>query len=135
MSIGLAALLLFSVFMVLLFIGVPISICIAISSICAALPAIGWDQITYLCMQKMNGGIESFSLLAVPLFILAGNIMNNGGIASLLIDFAKLFVGKVPDSLAQTNVLGNMFFGALAGSAVAASAAIGGTLAPIEKKE
>lgn len=135
MSIGLAAFLLFSAFMVLLFVGVPISICIAISSICAALPSLEWDQITYLVMQKMNGGIESFSLLAVPLFILAGNIMNNGGIANLLIDFAKLFVGKIPGALAQTNVLGNMFFGALAGSAVAASAAIGGTLAPIEKKE
>lgn len=71
MSIGLAAFLLFSVFMVLLFVGVPISICIAISSICAALPSLEWDQITYLVMQKMNGGIESFSLLAVPLFILA----------------------------------------------------------------
>ncbi|MCR5083963.1 MAG: TRAP transporter large permease [Succinivibrionaceae bacterium] len=135
MDIGMSALILFSTFMALLFIGVPISICIAVSSIAAAMGVVGWDQITFLAMQKMNGGIESFSLLAVPLFILAGNIMNNGGIARLLIDFAKLFVGRVPGSLAQTNVLGNMFFGSLAGSAVAASAAIGGTLAPIQRKE
>ena len=120
---------LFATFIVLLFASVPISICIVVSSLVTALGALEWEQICFLTMQKMNSGIESFSLLAVPLFILAGNIMNNGGIANRLIDFAKIFVGRIPGSLAQTNVLGNMFFGALAGSAVAASAAIGGTLA------
>ena len=81
----------------------------------------------------MNSGVESFSLLAVALFILAGNIMNNGGIARRLINFAKVLVGRIPGALAQTNVLGNMLFGALSGSAVAAAAAIGGTMAPMEK--
>lgn len=134
-NIATSVVVLFATFIVLLFLSVPISICIVVSSLVTAMGAMDWDQITFLTMQKMNSGIESFSLLAVPLFILAGNIMNNGGIANRLIDFAKIFVGKIPGSLAQTNVLGNMFFGALAGSAVAASAAIGGTLAPIEKKE
>ncbi|MCR5537117.1 MAG: TRAP transporter large permease [Succinivibrio sp.] len=134
-TIATSVFVLFATFIVLLFLSVPISICIVVSSLVTALGAMDWSQITFLTMQKMNSGIESFSLLAVPLFILAGNIMNNGGIANRLIDFAKIFVGKIPGSLAQTNVLGNMFFGALAGSAVAASAAIGGTLAPIEKKE
>ncbi len=83
----------------------------------------------------MNSGVESFSLLAVPLFILAGNIMNNGGIARRMINFAKLFCGFIPGSLAQTNVLGNMLFGSLAGSAVAAASAMGGSIAPIQKEE
>lgn len=134
-SVGVSTLVLFGSFLILLLLSVPISVSILTASILTALSTLTWDQITFIVLQKMNSGIESFSLLAVPLFILAGNIMNNGGIANRLIDFSKLIVGKIPGSLAQTNVLGNMFFGALSGSAVAASAAIGGTLAPIEKKE
>ncbi len=135
MSIALTTILLFVVFGVLLFLGVPISIGILVSSIVTALSTLSWDQVTFIVMQKMNSGIESFSLLAVPLFVLAGNIMNNGGIARRLINFAKIIVGRVPGSLAQTNVLGNMLFGALSGSAVAAAAAIGGALAPMEEEE
>lgn len=135
MSIALSAIILFVVFGILLFWGCPISISILVSSIATALSNLSWDQITFITMQKMNGGIESFSLLAVPLFILAGNIMNNGGIARRLINFAKLLSGRVPGSLAQTNVLGNMLFGALSGSAVASAAAIGGALNPMEEEE
>lgn len=94
-----------------------------------------WDQTSFIVMQKMNSGVESFSLLAVPLFILAGNIMNNGGIARRLIRFAQLLSGRIPGSLAHTNVLANMFFGALSGSAVAAASAIGGIMAPMEEEE
>ena len=82
----------------------------------------------------MNSGVESFSLLAVPLFILAGNIMNNGGIAKRLVNFAQLFVGKIPGSMAQANILGNMLFGALSGSSVAAASAMGGCISPIEEE-
>lgn len=135
MSLALSTVLLFGVFAVLLFLGIPISIAILISSISTALMNLPWDQVSFIVMQKMNGGVESFSLLAVPLFILAGNIMNNGGIARKLINFAKILSGKVPGALAQTNVLGNMLFGALSGSAVAAAAAIGGTLNPMEEEE
>lgn len=135
MSIALTTVLLFLVFGLLLFLGVPISIGILVSSIVTALSSLSWDQVTFIVMQKMNSGIESFSLLAVPLFVLAGNIMNNGGIARRLINFAKILVGRIPGSLAQTNVLGNMLFGALSGSAVAAAAAIGGALAPMEEEE
>lgn len=131
----LSAIILFVVFGILLFLGCPISISILVSSIATALSNLSWDQITFITMQKMNSGIESFSLLAVPLFILAGNIMNNGGIARRLINFAKLLSGRVPGSLAQTNVLGNMLFGALSGSAVASAAAIGGALNPMEEEE
>ncbi len=135
MSIGIVTLLLFATFIILLFIGVPISVSIVISSVVAAMSTLSWDQITFITMQKMNSGVESFSLLAIPLFILAGNIMNNGGIAKRLINFAKLFVGRIPGSLAQANILGNMLFGALSGSSVAAATAMGGSIYPSQKED
>lgn len=135
MSIGVTTLILFAAFGILLFLGCPISVSIAISSVITALSTLSWDQITFITMQKMNGGIESFSLLAIPLFILAGNIMNNGGIAKRLVNFAKLFCGGIPGSLAQANALGNMLFGALSGSSVAAASAMGGCIYPIQKEE
>lgn len=135
MDITGTTLLLFAVFFILLGLSVPISISILISSFVTALATLPFEQVVFIIMQKMNSGIESFNLLAVPLFILAGNIMNNGGIARRLVNFAQAFVGRIPGSLAQANILGNMFFGALSGSAVAASAAIGGTLYPIQKEE
>src|SRR5574344_2863138 len=135
MSMAISCILLFGVFLLLLLLGCPISVSIAISSIATALSTISWNQIVFITVQKMNTGVESFSLLAVPLFILAGNIMNNGGIARRLIRFAKAIAGRLPGSLAHTNVLGNMLFGALSGSAVASAAAIGGTLEQKKKEE
>lgn len=135
MSIGVTTVILFVVFGILLFVGCPISVGIVISSVVAAMSSLSWDQITFITMQKMNSGVESFSLLAIPLFILAGNIMNNGGIAKRLVNFAKLFVGWIPGSLAQANILGNMLFGALSGSSVAAASAMGGCIYPIQKEE
>lgn len=135
MSIGVTTALLFIVFGILLFLGVPISVSIIVSSIVTAMSTLSWDQITFITMQKMNSGVESFSLLAIPLFILAGNIMNNGGIARRLIAFAQLFVGKIPGNLAQANILGNMLFGALSGSSVAAASAMGGCINPTEKEQ
>ena len=135
MSIALTTVLLFVVFGILLFAGVPISVSIIVSSIVTALSSLSWDQVTFITMQKMNSGVESFSLLAVPLFILAGNIMNNGGIAKRLVNFAQLFVGRIPGNLAQANILGNMLFGALSGSSVAVASAIGGCISPIEKEQ
>lgn len=135
MNIALTTIILFAVFGVLLFLGCPISVSIVISSIVTAMSSLSWDQITFITMQKMNSGVESFSLLAIPLFILAGNIMNNGGIARRLVNFAKLFVGRIPGSLAQANIVGNMLFGALSGSSVAAASAMGGCIYPIQKEE
>ena len=135
MSIGVTTALLFIVFGVLLFLGVPISVSIIVSSIVTVMSTLSWDQITFITMQKMNSGVESFSLLAIPLFILAGNIMNNGGIAKRLIAFAQLFVGGIPGNLAQANILGNMLFGALSGSSVAAASAMGGCISPSEKEQ
>ena len=128
MTTGLAALILFVVFVVLLLLGVPIAFSIAISALATAAFVLPPDQAMFIITQKLNTGLESFTLLAIPLFVLAGNIMNSGGIAMRLIRLAQLIVGRVPGSLAHTNIMGNMLFGALSGSAVAAAAAIGGTM-------
>ena len=135
MSIGVAILLLFGLFFVLLFLGCPISIGLVVASLFTALTVQPWGSICPLIMKKMNGGVENFSLLAFPLFILAGNLMNNGGIANRLVSFAKLFVGRIPGSLAHANVVGNMLFGSLSGSSVAACSAMGGCIYPIQKRE
>lgn len=130
----LAAVVLFGTFAVLLALSVPISVGIIVSAFTTALVLLPWSGTTYVIGQQMNMGVESFSLLAVPLFILAGNIMNNGGIAQRLVDLALVVAGRVPGSLAHTNVLANMLFGSLSGSAVASAAAIGGTLHERQRK-
>ena len=130
-----AALLLFGLFFLLLFASVPISIAIGVSSFVTIVAVLGWSDATFILGQQMTGGVESFPLLAIPLFILAGNIMNSGGIARRLIDLALVIVGRVPGSLAHTNVVANMLFGALSGSAVASAAAIGGTLHRRQEEE
>lgn len=84
---------------------------------------------------KMFSSLDSFALLAVPFFVLSGVIMNSGGIASRLVNFAKLFTGKLPGSLSYTNIVGNMMFGAISGSAIAASTSIGGVMVPMSARE
>jgi len=76
--------------------------------------------------QQMATGLDSFTLLAIPFFVLAGQIMNQGGIAKRLIAFAKNLVGSLPGGLAHVNIVTAMLFGAIAGSAAAAASAIGG---------
>lgn len=131
----LAALVLFGLFFILLAIGVPISIGIGVSSFVAALTVVPLDVAIFTASQKMFQGINSFTLLAIIFFMLSGNIMNNGGIAIRLINLAKLLVGRLPGSLAHTNVVGNMLFGSISGSAVASAAAIGSVMSPLQKKE
>nr|WP_231710612.1 TRAP transporter large permease [Gracilibacillus suaedae] len=130
-----ATIILFGSFFVLLVIGVPISIGIGISSLLAALTLVPLDMISFTAAQKLFQGIDSFTLLAIIFFMLSGSIMNNGGIAIRLINLAKLFVGRMPGSLAHTNVVGNMLFGSISGSAVASAAAIGSVMNPLQKKE
>ncbi|MDX8044535.1 TRAP transporter large permease [Gracilibacillus sp. S3-1-1] len=131
----LATIVLFGSFVVLLLIGVPISIGIGLASLLAALTLVPLDMITFTATQKLFSGINSFTLLAIIFFMLSGSIMNNGGIALRLINLAKLFVGRMPGSLAHTNVVGNMLFGSISGSAVASAAAIGSVMNPLQKKE
>lgn len=123
------------VLIILLLLGIPISMAIGISSILAILPTLSLDVALLTGAQRIFSGIASFSLLAIPFFILAGNIMNTGGIAIRLINFAKVLTGRVPGSLATTNVVANMLFGAISGSGVAACAAMGGIMSPLEEKE
>lgn len=122
-------------FIVLLSIGVPISFSIGISSLATMLISIKTMPSLATVSQRIATGLDSFALLAIPFFILAGQLMNHGGIARRLIDFAKILVGKLPGGLAFVNIMANMLFGAISGSAVAAASAIGGFMSPVMKKE
>lgn len=122
------------VFPILLLIGIPIAVTIGISSVLAILPALPWENAVFTAAQRIFTGINSFSLLAIPFFILAGIIMNNGGIATKLVNFANLLAGKLPGSLAHTNVIGNMLFGSISGSGTAAAAAMGGIMTPLQEE-
>jgi TRAP-type C4-dicarboxylate transport system permease large subunit len=123
-----AGLILFFVFVVLLIVGMPIAISIAVSSIATLLLVVPFEIAVFTSAQKMVSSLNSFSLVAIPFFVLSGIIMNNGGIAEKLVNFAMLFVGRIPGGLAHTNVLGNALFGSMSSSAIAASTAIGGVL-------
>ena len=131
-----AVLVLFGSFFVMLFAGVPISAGIGIASIVTAvvsgMPA---DIFALTAAQRCFSGLDSFSLLALPFFSLGGNLMNKGGIARRLIRLARLLVGWVPGYLGATNVLANMFFGAVSGSSVAAASAMGSIMSPLELDE
>jgi tripartite ATP-independent transporter DctM subunit len=123
------------VFAVLLFAGVPISFAIGSAAVAALLMSLDPAAATTVIAQRMATGLDSFALLAIPFFILSGQLMNRGGIARRLIDLAKVIVGRLPGGLAYVNILGSMLFGSISGSAVAAAAAIGGTMAPMMKRE
>ncbi|MGL5188635.1 MAG: TRAP transporter large permease [Cetobacterium sp.] len=123
------------VFAMLFAIGVPVAVSIAISSLSTLFLIIEPQVAVFIAAQKMVTSLDSFSLLAVPFFILSGIIMNNGGIALKLVNLAKLIGGRIPGSLTHTNILGNMLFGSISGSAIAASTAIGGVMIPLSEKE
>ena len=130
-----ASLTLIGVFVVLLAMGAPIGICIVIASCSTMMLVLPFDISMFATAQKMFSSLDSFALLAVPFFVLSGVIMNSGGIAARLVNFAKLFTGRLPGSLSYTNIVGNMMFGAISGSAIAASTSIGGVLVPMSAKE
>lgn len=123
------------VFLFLLLIGVPVAFSIGISTICTMLVSIHTLPALATAAQRLATGLDSFALLAIPFFILAGQIMNRGGIARRLIDFAKSVVGVLPGGLAHVNIMAAMLFGAISGSAVAAATAVGGVMVPNMEKE
>lgn len=135
MSVIQATLMLFLIFFGLMFIGVPISVSIGAASIVVLFSGFSPDTLAYVVAQRCFKGIDSFSLLALPYFMLAGSIMNKGGIARRLVRLARKFVGRIPGYLAATNVLTNMFFGAISGSSVAAASAVGKIMGPLEHDE
>ncbi len=122
-------------FIVLISTGVPIAYSLGISGTLTLLVEMPSLPALTTISQRMATGIDSFALLAIPFFILAGQIMNRGGIATRLVDLAKSVVGIFPGGLAYVNILACVLFGAISGSASAAASAIGGFMGPSMKKE
>src|SRR4030065_2305033 len=124
--------LLLSIFAILVILRVPITFCLAISAIITG---------TYLnvpleaIVKVMADGVMNFSLLAIPFFIIMGEIMNEGGFAQSLVKLATLLVGRLPGGLAMVNVMDSMFFGGISGSAVADVSSLGSIVIPMMKKQ
>ncbi|WP_370831014.1 TRAP transporter large permease [Kocuria sediminis] len=118
----------------LLAVGAPVSISIGLPSALCMLLIVDFDRGAITAAQQMVGGVDSFALLAIPFFVLAGVIMNTGGIAERLINLARVLVGRTPAPLVQTNVIANAIFGSVSGSAVAAAAAVGSTMSPMQRR-
>lgn len=119
-------------FIILIILKVPITFSLAISSILTAI----YLHIPLLAIvQRMVQGVNSFSLIAIPFFILAGEIMSQGGISRRLIQLSNVLVGRIPGGLAQVNVLSSMFFGGISGSSVADVSSIGTMLIPMMKEK
>lgn len=122
-------------FLFLLSIGTPVAWSISISALLTMLVSIPALPAFTTVSQRMGAGLDSFALLAIPFFVLSGQLMNKGGIAHRLIAFAKTLVGALPGGLALINVIGAMLMGAIAGSAMASASAMGSILGPEMEKE
>ena len=117
-------------FVILFVLGIPIAFCLGVSTLVTMLFTMDFIPAVTTIAQRMAGGVNSFALLAIPLFILSGLLMAQGGIARRVIDFSKAVVGSLPGGLAFVNVVSCMLFGAISGSAVAATSAIGSFMIP-----
>jgi tripartite ATP-independent transporter DctM subunit len=122
-------------FFLLLALGVPIAWSLGIAGLIAILLTMDFLTAVTTLGQQFLTSLDSFALLAIPFFILAGQLMNQGGIANRLINFAKSLVGSLPGGLAQINIVAAMLFGAVSGSSVAAASAMGSILGPKMEKE
>ncbi|MDI9588268.1 MAG: TRAP transporter large permease [Acidobacteriota bacterium] len=130
-----AALILLIGVIILILLSAPIAVAIGLPSLLAAMAVLGPENAVQAVAQRMFTGANSFSLLAIPFFVLAGVLMNSGGIATRLIDAAKVLTGRLPASMAQTNVVANAMFGAVSGAAVAAASAVGTVMTPRMKED
>ncbi|MFW6169564.1 MAG: TRAP transporter large permease [Planctomycetota bacterium] len=117
------------VFVVLLCMNVPIAIAIGLATLWA-IGAAGDVSGVDIVAPRLGTGIDSFALLCIPFFILMGQLLGRGGVATRLIDFAEAVVGRFPGGLAFVNTLACMFFGAISGSAAAAVSSVGGVMIP-----
>jgi tripartite ATP-independent transporter DctM subunit len=115
--------------------NVPIAVSIGVATVVTMLVAIPAGPALGTAALRMATGIDSFALLAIPFFILSGQLISQGGMAQRLIDFAKTLVGGFAGGLAFVNVLASMFFGTISGSAVAATSAVGGFMIPSMEEE
>jgi tripartite ATP-independent transporter DctM subunit len=127
-SLGITLLL--CIFGVLVVLRVPITFCLAISAI---ITGFYLNVPLEAIVKVMADGVMNFSLLAIPFFIIMGEIMNEGGIAQRLVNLANLFVGRLPGGLALVNVMDSMFFGGISGSAVADVSSLGSIVIPMMK--
>ncbi|MCP5538030.1 MAG: TRAP transporter large permease [Akkermansiaceae bacterium] len=127
MTIGIVILLV--VFVALLLMDTPIAFVVGCATVLAAF-SLGYPNVTSSIVSDMANSVSSFALLAIPFFILAGELMGAGGLAKRLIDFAAAIVGRLPGGLALVNTVTCMLFGAISGSAAAAISSIGKTLIP-----
>ena len=122
-------------FLIFTGIGTPVAWSIALSSMLTILVSIPSFAAVTTIAQRMGTGLDSFALLAIPFFILSGQLMTHGGIANRLIRFAKTLVGTLPGGLALINIISAMMMGAIAGSAMASASAMGSILGPEMEKE
>jgi tripartite ATP-independent transporter DctM subunit len=122
-------------FLLLLSIGTPVAWSIIISSLFTLFVSIPFLPALTTISQRMATGIDSFALLAIPFFILSGELMNSGGVAQRLVSFAKALVGFLPGGLALINIISAMLMGSVAGSAMASASAMGSILGPEMEKE
>ena len=120
-------LILFGVFTLLMLIGTPIAFCLGVSSFATVL-YMGLPPL--IVFQRLNSGMSVFSLLAIPFFIYAGDLMVRGGIAQRIVAFAAALVGHIRGGLGQVNIVTATLFGGISGSAVAEAAAVGGLMIP-----
>lgn len=119
---------LFAVFAVLLLLGVPVAFALGASSLCAVL--FGSDLNLAICAQRMYSGTASFSLLAIPFFVLAGNLMSAGGVSRRLINLCNSLLGHITGGLSMVAIATCAFFAAISGSSIATAAAVGGIIIP-----
>ncbi|CAD7038893.1 TRAP transporter large permease [Pseudorhizobium endolithicum] len=122
---------LFGVFTLLMLIGTPIAFCLGVASF-ATVAYIGLPPL--VVFQRLNSGMSVFSMLAIPFFIYAGDLMVRGGIAQKIVAFAASLVGHVRGGLGQVNIVTATLFGGISGSAVAEAAAVGGLMIPQMKE-
>lgn len=120
---------------ILLVLGVPISYAIGFAALAAILRTVSLDVAVITGAQRTFVGVSKFSLTAIPFFVLAGNLMNQGGIAKRLVNFVLAILGKLPGALLVTNCGANALFGAISGSASAAAAAVGSMVQEGEKEQ
>ena len=124
--------LLFGIFAIFLFLGVPIAICLGLAST-VTLMVLG-DVPLAAIVQRMYSATDSFPMMAIPYFIVAGSIMEKGGLSKRLTDFASSFVGHFTGGLGLVTVMTSMFFAAISGSGPATTAAVGGIMIPAMEK-
>jgi tripartite ATP-independent transporter DctM subunit len=123
------------VFLLLFFSGMPVSVAVGASAFAAMLCSLPWDAAATAGAHRMATSLTSFTLLAIPFFILAGNLIGRGGLARRLIGFARVVAWPVPGALALANVFSCMLFGAVSGSASACTSAIGSFMIPEMEKD